>query len=364
MNPVSTPPTEAVAPRQAPRQAPRRPCDDDPIFIVGWGRTGTSLLRSMMNAHPRIYLTQEANLYDWTVSRRLTSTRARLEAYFHSFSFAWLGIEHELVLDRFPGELKPEDFSPIYEFVLRTAAERHGCARFGDKNPTNQGHLERIFNDFENPRVIRMMRDPRAVAVSHTRMPFSTPSLMLINHIMRGTPEYMRPFEDKMHTVRLEDLIAKPRDTMERILDYIGEPWDDAVMDHVNHIPPHDGIPFPWLEPSGARPEPRPPSWPKALSPAWVRLIEKANRETMERFGYPIAELGREPTSFEMSMAQLKELPLAVSFVTRAACTLLRLAVPPWVPAERNQRMLHTLNPRAWKRNPDWSLPVPPSVRP
>ena len=77
MNPVSTPPTEAVAPRQAPRQAPRRPCDDDPIFIVGWGRTGTSLLRSMMNAHPRIYLTQEANLYDWTVSRRLTSTRAR-----------------------------------------------------------------------------------------------------------------------------------------------------------------------------------------------------------------------------------------------------------------------------------------------
>ena len=40
--------------------------DRAPIFLIGCGRSGTSLLRSMLNAHPRIYLLQESAFFSWT----------------------------------------------------------------------------------------------------------------------------------------------------------------------------------------------------------------------------------------------------------------------------------------------------------
>jgi len=335
--------------------------DDSPIFIIGWGRSGTSLLRSMLNAHPRIHLTQEANFYVWTATRpHWTSARARLESYLRSFSFAWLQIDPQSIRDRLGDELTTARLADVHTFLMRTVAERYGRPRHGDKTPSNTDHLERIFSDYRAPRVIRMMRDPRAVAVSHTRMPFSSPSFTLLSHMMSKTPEAVRPFEDRLHTIRLEDLVADPRTTMEGVLEFVGEPWDDAVLDHPAHIPEGEGIPFPWLEPGGARPERRPPSWPTALSPAWIRIIEHDNRETMERFHYASAELEHEPTAHERRMALLRDLGSALPFLWRATWTLLRLSVPPWIPPEENQRMLHNLNPRAWKAQPDWHLPSPP----
>ena len=43
--------------------------------------------------------------------------------------------------------------------------------------------------------------------------------------------QQVEPFEDRMLRVRLEDLLAAPRDTMSKVLEFVGEPWDDAVLD-------------------------------------------------------------------------------------------------------------------------------------
>ena len=42
-----------------------------PIFIVGFSRSGTSLLRSMLNAHQNIYISQESGFYQWLSPDRL-----------------------------------------------------------------------------------------------------------------------------------------------------------------------------------------------------------------------------------------------------------------------------------------------------
>ena len=39
--------------------------DERPIFVVGASRSGTTLLRMMLCAHPRIHLTMEASFYVW-----------------------------------------------------------------------------------------------------------------------------------------------------------------------------------------------------------------------------------------------------------------------------------------------------------
>jgi hypothetical protein len=145
------------------------------------------------------------------------------------------------------------------------------------------------------------------------------------------------------------------------VLEFVGEPWSDAVLDHARHVPAGDGIPFPWLATGDERPARREPAWPRELPPVWIRAIEARCRATMRAYGYAPAELEREPTARERLHAALDDLPEAGRFIGRAAHALVRIALRPELPAAEVQRLLHGLNPRAWERHPDWRLPDPPT---
>ena len=84
---------------------------------------------------------------------------------------------------------------------------------------------------------------------------------------------------DRIHELTLEDLVAFPKAVLGEILDFVGEPWDDAVLDHTRYSPINDVAPFPWfLEATRSKPTAPsgPPLWQRKLSPAWIRIIEKA----------------------------------------------------------------------------------------
>ena len=49
------------------RDRPVRDPDEAPVFVVGTGRSGTTLLRQMLDAHPRIHVTHEAAFYFYRV---------------------------------------------------------------------------------------------------------------------------------------------------------------------------------------------------------------------------------------------------------------------------------------------------------
>ncbi|MEL6179649.1 MAG: sulfotransferase, partial [Myxococcota bacterium] len=62
-----------------------------PIFIIGNGRSGTTLLRLMLSAHPNIHLTHEASFWLW--ERRAPASldgEALLRFYIKSLHFRWL----------------------------------------------------------------------------------------------------------------------------------------------------------------------------------------------------------------------------------------------------------------------------------
>jgi hypothetical protein len=242
---------------------------------------------------------------------------------------------------------------------MRVKAASHDKPRWGDKNPLLIESLDEIFRAFPDARVIRMMRDPRAVALSHTAMPFSTASLLLLSLMLGRRPAGIRRHADRILTVRLEDLVADRRATMARVLEFVGEAWSDAVLDHGRRGRAADGIPFPWLA-AGDEPAQRPPAWPRELSPVWIRAIEARCRETMDAYGYEPAQLAREPSALERARALVADLGEAGRFLARATRALVRIALRPELPAAEAQRLLHDLNPRAWQRHPDWRLPDPP----
>lgn len=333
-----------------------------PIFVVGSGRSGTSLVRAMLNAHPAIHLAQESMFLHWTtpvLGRR--DPTGRLEAWLSSFSFRFLGIDPDAVRAAFPAPLSRDDLARVHGWTLRRVAERHGATRWGDKSPPDGMVLGRLYDAFGDARVIHVARDPRGALVSLSSAPFTSGSRVHLLWAGRLLARRLAAFEDRIHTIRLEDLKADPEATMRPALDFVGEPWDDAVLHHADHVS-DDDPPYPWTAEARRPIEERPPRWPERLDPAWIRIVERSAGERMARLGYAPAELDEEPSRAERLRAVLADLPEAARFLGRAARLVAAFHRAPPDDPDVLMRLVLGLNPRAWEQRPEWEMPVVPRL--
>src|SRR5690349_12020259 len=219
-----------------------------PIFVVGTGRSGTTLLRFMLSAHPRIYITHEASFYVW---ERMYPRRAPaadfLRYYFQSPSFRWLRLDPERVMAGLPGDLPRSRIGEAYANVMRQKAAEYGRIRFGDKTPSHAAHLTRTFEDFPDARVVHITRDPRGTVLSLSRMPWAAASLYANAAFCEIERRKVCRDDRRVLKIRLEDLLTDARGTMGRVLEDVGEPWNDAVLDHARNVPDkNDMPPLPW----------------------------------------------------------------------------------------------------------------------
>ncbi|MFN2384252.1 MAG: sulfotransferase [Gemmatimonadota bacterium] len=340
-----------------------------PIFIIGTGRSGTSLLRAMLNAHPRIYLIQEAMflpLTGWLPP--WVSGDRRLGFYFRSLVFAWMGLDPAAIRQRFPAPLPAHRLPEVYLHLMDEMARRHGKPRGGDKTPLNAAFLAPLVAAFPAAPVIEIVRDPRAVVWSHRQMPWATSSLLALGLMLRRHERLVSRWEGCVLRIRLEDLVAEPRATMATVLKHIGEPWDEAVIDPARVAQTDPGQPYPWLQvrPLRSGPAGGPAraatgaGWREQMPPVWIRLIERWTGRTMRRFGYPAARLAVEPTRREMAQAIARDLPEAARAVSRRARVARRVTRRQALSTAELQRISFNLNPAGWAANPDWTLPPPP----
>jgi hypothetical protein len=337
--------------------------DQEPIFVIGSGRSGTTLLRLMMNAHPRIYLTHEASFY---LTPRYEGSLATgdewLEWYFDSMFFAWLMIHPDLVRGQLPDPLPRKRLPDAYRAIMRAKASQYGRPRYGDKTPWHAVHLDRIFRDFPGAKVIHIVRDPRTAVRSFMRQPWGTSSYMVASWFYGKVVKHTRPYASSLHEVRLEDLLAEPEREMRRILEFVGEEWDEAVLDHTSHAPLDDVPPMPWFLPATKKRTKTRPDDSVPLPPAWVRMVEDENAWAIECFGYGIQELEREPGRWAIRAAYARDLLRALSYGLRFGPGI-RKYVRRSMSAKEAQRFFFNVNPRAWKLYPGYTLPDPPDWR-
>jgi hypothetical protein len=344
--------------------------DTSPIFVVGTGRSGTTLLRLMLNAHPRIYLTHEAAFYvGGNFLPRKASGSDWMELYFKSFSYAWLRLDPQVVRDEVakthPDGLARDERRIAYSALMRCMARRYDKPRHGDKTPFHATFLKAIFRDYPDARVVHILRDPRATVHSLSRMPWAPGSMILNNRYCRQIIRETRPFLDRIFEIRLEDLLGDAREVMRGVLEFVGEPWDDRVLDHTNHAPLEDTPPFPWLLTATKKRDAAPRTdWIDAIPPEWIRQIEHRNRIYFEKYGYERAELAENPSRLARFAAILRDIPETHRFLRRFIPLIYKLTRTNPPTAEVAQNLLLQLNPRAWSHYPDFTMPGRPSPLP
>ena len=191
--------------------------DHRPIFIIGCQRSGTTLLRLILDAHPRLSCGPESRFLA-DLAKVTGEEWPRIEPY---------GFPREYFIDR---------FAQLFHEFQMGYAERRGKVRWGDKSPRYTLHLPFLDELFPNCQVIHVIRDGRDVVSSHReRWGYAsaykaTAKWQRYIHTARAASATLGP--DRYVEVRYEQLVADPKPELERILGFLDEPWDDAVLHH------------------------------------------------------------------------------------------------------------------------------------
>lgn len=197
-----------------------------PIFIVGFSRSGTTLTRLILDAHPRLSCGPQTGLLA-DVARVMTTDWQRYASYGLTRS-QW----YELFADMF------DRFQTDY-------AVRRGKARWADKTPGNTLVLPFVEACFPDAQYVHVVRDPRDVVASHRRK-WGRVSAAKATHLWPRYVAAARGFQrtiaaERWSELRYEVLVQDPEPTLRGLMRFLGEPWDDALLCHLDA--PHDIAP-------------------------------------------------------------------------------------------------------------------------
>jgi tetratricopeptide (TPR) repeat protein len=217
---------EAADPEPWRETPPARPRAADPkahIFLVGFPRSGTTLLENVLAAHPEVVSLEEKD-----------SLAAAETAYMSSGQ----GLERLARIS--PGEaMRQRD---AYWSTVRSFGIDPRGRVFIDKMPLSSVLLPIISKLFPNARVLFARRDPRDVVLSCFRRRFGMNSAMYqlltregaaayYDAVMRLSELYRDLLPVPQHLVRYEMLVDDFENTARAACEFLGLEWNEAMLD-------------------------------------------------------------------------------------------------------------------------------------
>ncbi|HIP72806.1 MAG TPA: sulfotransferase, partial [Anaerolineae bacterium] len=200
--------------------------DFPPIFIVGVGRSGTTLVQSMLNAHPQVCFPPEVHF----LRRYVASGKA--DALYAGGGFAALladlesdemvqrlAVDIDRVLQGVVAEAQPFQSICLYTALLKAYALADRV-HIGDKDPRSIEFLPTIYHFFPDAYVIHVIRDPRDNIVSRMNAAWSGGRsfyrhLFVYNAQLRMGRRWGRElFAGRYVELVYEQLISRPEETL------------------------------------------------------------------------------------------------------------------------------------------------------
>jgi len=276
-----------------------------PIFIVGANRSGTTLLRLILNAHSRIAIPDELIYWNtYMAGKRVETWRNPdlstiaytrfVQDFLEKRSDSLPGIDVATLEQRIL-QSEQKDLREPYRLTLEAWVQHHGKKRWGEKTPGNLFFADVLYEMFPSARFIYMVRDPRAGVASMQRVKLF-PDDVIFNalnrrkHATTGRQilETNVPANQRT-TVRYEDLVATPEPVVQRLCDFLQEPYEPEMLRFHRNA---EQYMTPEASDSHNAAATRPISkkqaekWRTELSNTDVACIEWICQNEMEAFGY------------------------------------------------------------------------------
>ena len=201
---------------------PATPAAMTPVFLVGFPRSGTTLLDQILASHPAVATLEERDTLSDATSELMNSNDA-FESW-AELSDDTLGRLRERYWQRVKGGLLGEPPAPV---VI-------------DKQPLNAVLLPLIYRLFPEAKIILAVRDPRDVVLSCFQQRFSMNEAMYqllqldsaasyYDSVMRLIRMSRDKFPLKLHVVKYEDVIAEFELALRGVLSFLELDWDAGL---------------------------------------------------------------------------------------------------------------------------------------
>jgi hypothetical protein len=216
--------------------------DADFLFVVGVGRSGTSLLQSMLAAHGDYAFPPETGFVRRFIASRLmekTYRRGRWAAVQYLLEsderVVNTGVDARQVVSAASSEDGFSAFA-VYQAFLNEVRKNQGRPRVGDKEPRAIESLRLLGRHFPRSRVIHVIRDPRDVLVSKKKAQWSRTGHPL-RHMVVGSLQFRmgvtdgpRAFGQRYMELRYEDLLDSPIEVLANVCKFLEVPFRPEML--------------------------------------------------------------------------------------------------------------------------------------
>lgn len=251
---------------------------DSPIFLVGAERSGTTVLRLMLDSHPDVTMVEG---FEYAVEHvAADGTPPPLDRFEQA-----LGVDQVFTSSGFA-----VDHGQTYlENVNRWLAERRDPQGTPEVGAMIHWALPRIPLVWPKARFVRMLRDPRDVASSVMAMGWAGNVFVAVDKWLeaeRGWSELEASLTpDQYVTVRFEDLMKDPDAELRRICGFLGIEFTDSMYDYTTYTD--------YDRPSAGNAS----RWRGKLSRRQVQLIEARTKELLVDRGFELSGFPHRPVS-------------------------------------------------------------------
>jgi len=195
---------------------------NDPVFILGRPRSGSTLVEQILSSHSAIEGTAELP-YIADIVWQMLDGRCKAR-----------GIDYPQIL----AELPPAELGALGEEYMERARIHRKLGRpfFIDKAPANYHHTGLILMILPNARIIDARRNPAACCFSMFKHNYNDTNLRLneLGRVYRNYVELMAHFDcvapKRIHRVIYEEMVADPEAEIRRLLDYLGLPFEEKCL--------------------------------------------------------------------------------------------------------------------------------------
>jgi len=208
---------------------PRRPPDS---MIVGVGRSGTTLLMAMLNAHPDLVVVPETHFFRrFVVRNRLLTHQQAIQLLGEDTLFRRVNLEPRLIVNPIDSVKGRVDWTAAYERMLAEYARGHGGRRIVDKDPRAVECLHVLHRTYPTLKILHMIRDPRDVFLSRKRAKWSegrnwlTQAMTYRVQFAIGRLCGRQLRKDLYKEVFYEELLTHPEGTMREVSQFLGIPY-------------------------------------------------------------------------------------------------------------------------------------------
>lgn len=262
------------------------------IFIVGVGRSGTSLIQSMLNAHPQAsFIPEISYIRRFLRSNTIVSKKKAKKILLADMRLNRLDVPLADIISGSPGT--KINLFQVYLEIISNYRNKLGKPIIGDKDPRCIEFIPRLYRYFPRAFLIQVVRDPRDVIASKTKAAWSKNrsihNYIFANLVQMQLAKIHAPlFGNNYQIVQYEKLLQNPSEILSQLCQKMKlefEPnmlsFNQSAQELINEEE------YQWKkETLGPLLQNNINNWPGLLTPMQVGIIESVLDDIFKNYGY------------------------------------------------------------------------------